>query len=187
MGQVLSNDGKLLLDHGVVRLDLLLGSKSLLDVAVQESEGELGVGRVGGADGQPQEVREDGDDVVPVDDEDRVDEVEGLGNGEVVQGDGLVGLDLLQSGGNGRRDAQLQRRAQLRDDVNDLEEGRDDESGENDCWGTAGGLRVWGRRREGKSGSGRNAFFRTGRAQIGAMRAPFDEEQGYKTNAREGQ
>lgn len=130
MRQVLSDDGKLLLDHLVVGLDLILSSKSLLDVTVQEAEGELGVGRVLVADADPEEVGNKGDNVVPVDDQEGISEVEGLSEGEVVQGDGLVGLDLIQSTSDGGRDRQVQGVSELGDNLNDLEEGGDDEGGE---------------------------------------------------------
>lgn len=116
-----------------MRLDLILTSESLLDVTIQEAEGELGVGRVLETAAQPDKVGDEGDDVVPVDDEGGIDEVEGLSNGEVVQSDGLVGLDLVQSRGDGGRDSQVQSRGELGDNLDDLEEGRDDESGEDDC------------------------------------------------------
>lgn len=158
-------------------LDLLLGSNSLLDVTVQEAEGELGVGRVGGADAEPQGVGEDRDDVVPVDDQDGIDEVERLGNGEVVQGDGLVGLDLVQSGGNGGGHVQLQSGAQLRDNLDDLEEGGDHEGGEDDCSGP--------RKRKHQFQQTSFAKLRPRRAQVGTIGERIDARERYKANAND--
>lgn len=142
MRQVLSDDGELLLDHIVVGLDLVLSSEGLLDVAVQEAEGELGVGRVLEADADPEEEGDEGDDVVPVDDQERVEEVEGLSNGEVVQSDGLVGLDLVQGTSDRGGDGQVQGRSELGDNLDDLEEGGDDEGGEDDCTQREGRMRA---------------------------------------------
>jgi hypothetical protein len=117
----------------VVGLDGLLGGDLLLDVASKEVNSELGVGRVLVANAEPEEVGNDRDDVVPVDDQKQVHKVEGLGNRQPVEGDGLVGLDLVQDIGNSGWDVEVEGFGKLRDDLYDLESGRHDQSGENDC------------------------------------------------------
>lgn len=122
-----------MLGLGVVGLDFLLTSENLLDVTIVEHDGELGVGRVLVAGAEPGEVGQDGDDAVPVEDQKQVDQVERLADGQVVQDEGLVGLNLIESASNGGRDVQVQGGGHLGDNLNDLESGWHHEGREHDC------------------------------------------------------
>lgn len=133
LGQVLANDAEVLLGLLVVGLDLLLVGEGLLQVAIQEIQTVLSVGRVLVADSQPQEVGHDGQDIVPVENEEHVSQVERLSDGQPVEGNRLVRLDLLQRVGDGGRHLLVEGLGELRDNLNDLEGSGDDEGRENDC------------------------------------------------------
>lgn len=123
----------MLLDLLVVGLDLILSGNKLGDVAVPELDGELGIRGHFSADADPEEVGDDGDDTVPVDDQNEVHQVERLGNSEVVQGHRLVGLDLIEDTSDGRGDGEVEGSAELRNDFDNLEGGGNEECGEDDC------------------------------------------------------
>jgi len=128
LGQVLADHSKEMLGLGVVGLDGLLGGNDLLDVTVQEVQGKLGVGRVLITHTDPQEVRNDGNNVVPVDDQEEVDDEEGLQDGQVVEDVRAVGLDLVQCLSDGGGDSYAQSGSEVRDGLDDLEDSRDDEN-----------------------------------------------------------
>jgi len=132
LGEALADDGEVLLDLLVVGLDLVLTGEGLGDVTVPELHGELGIRRHFSTDADPEEVGDDGDHAVPVEDQNEVHQVERLGHGEVVQGNGLVGLDLVEDASDSGRDGQVEGRAELRNDLDNLEGSGDHEGREDD-------------------------------------------------------